>query len=225
MEHNEETPAESFISERERLYTELTKKPEIAEALAILDGLPDNLRYHNKAHTEDVLKETILFALGDGVDMEVLEEQAIAAAWHDVGYIEQYEHNEPIAVKLFENSEAYKTLSESTRNEIISNILDTQLLMREGEPYLVQERSKYAYILDADVSNFGKADFWDKRLLVAEELGIDLSNPETKKKFYAFALKLLKNHEWKTASARMLRQTQKEKNLARAEEEFASLNI
>jgi hypothetical protein len=218
-----DTQEEIFESEKERIFNEYIKRPEISEALNLLDRLPENLRYHNKAHTLDVIRETILFALGDGVEEKVLEEQIIAAAWHDVGYIEQYEHNEPIAVKLFQSSAAYEILPENVRYEIIANILDTQLVMENNKPFLRKKRSNYAYILDADVSNFGREDFWEKRLLIAEELGIDLTDIETKKKFYSFALKLLENQDWKTASARMLRQSQKEKNLAQAKTELERL--
>lgn len=206
------------------LCAEIMKKPEVSEAFAILDRLPENLRYHNKAHTEDVVMETILFALADGASRETIEQQAIAAAWHDVGFVEQYQKNEPNAVRLFEQSEAYKTLPQSVRDEVIANILDTQVQVdKDGKPSLVHGRSNYFYILDADVSNFGRKDFFEKRAKIAEELKIDLSNLAAKKGFYGFALNLLKNHDWKTNGARMLRQSQKEKNIIQAEEEYAEL--
>ncbi|MDE1919099.1 MAG: hypothetical protein KGH56_00150 [Patescibacteria group bacterium] len=68
--------------------------------------------------------------------------------------------------------------------------------------------------------NLGREDFFDKRQRIAEELHLDLKNPEVRRKFYKFSLDLLKNHEWKIASARSLRQLQKEKNIRRAEEEY-----
>lgn len=214
---------QNYELEKDVLFNEYMKKPEVSEALAILDQLPENLSYHNKAHTLDVIKETILFALVDGVEKEILDQLVIAAAWHDVGYIEQYEHNEPVAVRLFENSSAYTSLPDDIRQEIVANILDTQLVIKDGEPFLIQSRSKLGYLLDADVSNFGREDFWEKRLLIAQELGIDLNDLEIKKMFYSFALRLLKNQEWKTAPARMLRQTQKERNLVRVAEELEAL--
>jgi hypothetical protein len=204
-------------------FAEALKMPEVAEALEILDGLPENLKYHDKGHTLDVIKETILFALADNAGEEITKQQVIAAAWHDIGYIKQYEQNEPVAVDLFRQSKAFQNLSEEERDEIVADIMDTQLIMRDGEPYLLQERSKFGYLLDGDVSNFGREDYFEKRMKVAEELRIDLSNPEIKKKFFAFALALLKNHEWKTGSARFLRQAQKEKNLEQLGEEYQNL--
>ena len=58
---------------------------------------------------------------------------------------------------------------------------------------------------------------------VAEELNLDLTDPDMKKKFYAFAIELLKNHEWKTESAKKLRQKQKEINLQMMEVEYAKM--
>ncbi len=170
-----------------------------------------------------MIHETILFALADGASREVIEQQAISAAWHDVGYIEREKENEPVAVRLFEQSAAYRMLSEDARKEVIANILDTAPIMKEDQPFLLQQQSKFGYALDGDVSNFGRKDFFEKRMKVAEELNIDLSDPEVKKKFYEFTLNLLKNHEWKTVSARALRQAQKEENIRQAEAEYAGI--
>ncbi len=206
-----------------KIYNELLKEPEISEALNLLDSLPKNLKYHNKDHTLDVLRETILFAVADGLDEEAIKLQAIAAAWHDVGYVQRYENNEPVAVELFKGSQAFKTLSEEQRDEVVAIILDTQMVMKDGRPFLLQQRSHSGYVLDGDVSNFGRQDYLEKRMDVAQELNLDLSNSEVKKKFFAFALELLKNHQWKTKSAQVFRKKQKDNNLALLEEEYAKL--
>lgn len=214
---------EGLESKTEAVFAEMAKMPEVAEALEILDSLPKNLKYHGKDHTLDVIREAILFALADGAGPEVVRQQAIAAAWHDTGYVKKYEQNEPEAVEMLRESKAWQNLSEEERKETVANILDSQMVMRENIPHLLKERSSHGYVLDADVSNFGRKDYFEKRAKVAEELGLDLSNLEIKKKFFGFALHLLKNHEWKTASARALRQTQKEKNIANLEEEYEKL--
>lgn len=225
MEKEGALPKENLESKTEAVFAEMTKMPEVAEALAILDGLPKNLKYHNKGHTLDVMKEIILFALADRADQRVIRQQVIAAAWHDTGYVKKYEQNEPEAVEMFQRSKAYQNLSDEERKEVIANILDSQMVMRENVPHLLMQRSRFGYVLDADVSNFGRDDYFEKRMSVAEELGIDLSNPEIKKKFFEFALHLLKNHEWKTASAKTLRQAQKEKNITTLEKEYEALTI
>ena len=195
----------------------------VPDTSVLVSGKVSKLIESGELSGEIVILEAVLFAIADGADMETIEQQAIAAAWHDVGFVEQYQKNEPIGVKLFKESEAYKTLSEEARGEVIANILDTQIVVKGGVPSFLHERSSKRYILDADVGNFGRKDFFEKRKKIADELKIDLSNPEAKKSFYSFALDLLKNHEWETNSARMLRQAQKDENIKQAEEELASL--
>jgi hypothetical protein len=214
---------ETLRPQVESIFNELIKIPEISEALNLLESLPENLRYHDKNHTPDVIRETVLFAIADGLNIKDIKLQALAAAWHDTGYLERYENNEPIAVEMFQKSKGFQNLSKEEQEEITSEIMDTQMVMKDGKPFLLKQRSKFGYLLDGDVSNFGRKDFFEKRMLVAEELNIDLPNPETKKKFYAFAIELLKNHEWKTQSARRLRQAQKEINLRELEEEYKRL--
>ena len=205
------------------VYNEIINKPEIIEALNLLDSLPKNLFYHNKNHTLDVIKETILFAIADNANLETIETQAIAAAWHDVGHTKRSKDHESIGVEIFKESEAYKNMSKRQRDEIVASIIDTQIIIKNGKPSFNKKRNTYGYVLDADVSNFGRKDYFEKGELVAKEAGLDLSDNETKKKFLNFAVELLKNHEWKTNSAKILRQEQKEINLQQSEKILGQL--
>ena len=213
-----------FESEVKLIYSEIIKKPEVNEALELLDELPTNLFYHDKDHTLDVIKETILFAVADRAAPEVIELEAIAAAWHDVGHAIDSEKHESIGVDLFKKSKAYKKMTDEQRNEVIANILDTQIIIRNDKPHLQKQKSKYGYVLDADISNFGRGDFFVKGEMIAKESGLDLSDPETKKKFLKFTIDLLKNHEWQTNSAKNLRQIQKEINLRESERKLLELS-
>lgn len=208
-----------LLEKREALYLEIIKIPAIQEALRLLDRLPTHLEYHTKGHTIDVIKETILFALADGISRGAIEQQAIAAAWHDVGYIEENTKNEPIAIKLFENSIAYAELSPEIREEVIANISDTTITFLNGKPVQKMERSSLGYVLDADVSNFGRDDFFTCMDNITEEnekINIDkngspikVSVQENLEKVIAF----LENHTWKTEGARRLRDHKKQLNL------------
>jgi hypothetical protein len=221
---------EQNISEEQKLqpkitalFNELIKNPKINEALTFLDSLPDNLKYHNKKHTLDVIHETILFALADGLDEKDIELEAIAAAWHDVGYLKKYDNNEPTAVEMFQQSESSKDISEEDKKEIIANILDTQIVIKDNKPSFLEQKSKFGYVSDADLSNLGRKDFFDKNLKFIEETRIDMTDINAKKKFYISTIELMKNHNWRTESAKRLRQQQKEINLKKLEEEYAKL--
>lgn len=217
------SPEKDLQAETAKVYNELIKRPEISEALDLLNGLSPDLRYHDKNHTLDVIKETILFALADGASPEVIEQQAIAAAWHDVGYLERYNNNEPVAVAMFQDSRAFKSLPAAMSAETIANILDTQLVMKNDSPYPLKQRSEQGYVLDADLSNLGRDDFFQGREAVAAEGQLDLSNSDIARKFYKFGLDLLRNHDWQTASAQALRQTKKESNLRELEGKYNRL--
>lgn len=217
-----------LLEMRDARYVELIKLPAVKEALTLLDNLPNGLVYHTKAHTEDVIRETILFALADGVSDGVMEQQVIAAAWHDVGYLERKNKNESIAVDYFKESiareqpkpdselEPKPKLDPEISDEIISNIEDTEVIFdSEGKPHLHMARSALGYMLDADVSNFGRKDFFDCMEAIAKENNVDIENLKSRTDFYAFVISLLENHEWHTEGARKLREEQKHDNLVK----------
>ena len=49
-----ESKEDKLQQETAELYAELIERPEVAEALELLDHLPEDLRYHVKDHTLDV---------------------------------------------------------------------------------------------------------------------------------------------------------------------------
>lgn len=213
-----------FNEQVESLFNESMKKPEVVEAMNILDKLSPSFKYHSKEHTLDVIRETIRFALADGANRDIIGNQVIAAAWHDVGYTVDPKNHEAEGKKSFEQSETYKTLPDDVKNEIVSNILDTKINMESGSPELLQKRSIYGYLLDADVSNFGRDDFFEVFYKLADELNIDLNNVEAKKNFIKFTIKLMQKHQWKTSSARKMRQATKEKNIMKLVEMYNQLS-
>lgn len=210
----------------EAKYNEFVQMPYVREALDIWDEIEKEkgvYPYHNKVHTEDVIRETILFALADGATEEVIIQQVIAAAWHDVGFWVQKSKNEPIGVKMFEASDAIEHMPPRAVEETKNNISATALIPKQGTIGILHQargQSTVFYILDADVSNFGRGDFFDKHKLVAKEMDIDLSKPEEKKKYYEFTIKLLENHEWKEKSAERLRGPKMKKNLEKLMAEY-----
>jgi HD superfamily phosphodiesterase len=74
--------------------------PLVSEALQVLDKLPEGLYYHNKQHTVNVISAAVKCAELDGISSRDLELLAIAAAWHDTGYINRRNQNEIIGADL-----------------------------------------------------------------------------------------------------------------------------
>ncbi len=204
--------------------------PLVKEAFNLLDGLSKNLKYHNKAHTEEVLGEALYLGMKDGLSDEDLHTLAIAASWHDVGFLVKAKDNEADGVRIMKEQIADMGDVDLTERELAiveQMILDTNLKTIDGVPtiQITEGESKRlaGYLLDADVANFGREDFFKKGELIAEEIGVDLNNPQEKLGFYRYDVKLLENHKWHTDVARNSKESQKLKNLQILREEISQL--
>jgi|LauGreDrversion4_2_1035121.scaffolds.fasta_scaffold16166_5 predicted metal-dependent HD superfamily phosphohydrolase len=192
-----------------RTQGELRKHPIVQETLELLArDLPDSLLYHALSHTEDVLDEALRFGSIDRLNPRELELLAIAAACHDVGFISTTSSNEPLGA-AFARERMEGTGGYSTEEiELVERmILDTALIITEDAPRQSPSTKLSGYLLDADLSNLGRDDFFEKCELLRNELGED--NDLFGKK----TLALLTAHQWHTAAARALRQERKELNI------------
>lgn len=192
---------------------ELPKKyPELAERFA------EVLPYHGKAHALDVIHESLLFALADGTfSGRELELLGIAAAFHDSGFIMRYDNNEVFGAEFAVNQ--MKEGGDYTDEEIarVQNaILSTEVQFEPGFNQLIKEEKLGKILADADVSNFGRQDFLEKRKAVFDELkglGKITDSFDDKRKFNEFILRMLETHKWNTEIARKFREKQEQKNL------------
>jgi len=195
------------------------KYPELAKRF------PDEvLPYHGKHHSEDVLKEAILFALIEDISEHDLELLAVAAVFHDSGFTEQYDANEErgadIAERFMREDGCY---SEDDIARVKNAILCTRV--KPGEKYFVQViegDDKLGKILaDADVSNFGCSDFaefTESREKVYQELvavgKISGDTPDNKRDFKEFTKSYFSGHRWQTQAAHRLRGAKEQENLS-----------
>ena len=188
---------------------------ETVEALA--SDLDPTLYYHSPAHTKDVLRQTLELAEEDALgDRDVLL-LAIAAAFHDAGFLEQRPKNEPIGAKMAVAAMAKSgRFSEEECDLVEQMILDTQLVM-EGPAQISNSRLS-PWLLDADLANLGRDDFWDQTTLLAKELNIDLQNmlPMTEA--------LMKRHDWQSPAGKRLFGAKKELNFVAVERELSKDN-
>ena len=172
--------------------------------------LPRNLYYHSKLHTDDVLKEAVIFALVDGLSVEKMRLLAIAAAFHDAGFMESPVDNERIGARMAREAMKKAGTFQQQEIDLVSQmILDTRLLSTGGALRQVPTTDLSRYLLDADLSNFGREDFFDKAELQRRELGYD------RELFLRKTFDLINNHRWLTNAALKLRQEQKAENIAK----------
>jgi predicted metal-dependent HD superfamily phosphohydrolase len=95
------------------------------------------LKYHTKGHTEDVFRDSITFGILDNLGDYELQRIAIAAAWHDVGYLVRKKDNEEVAVEMFENDEITKSLDPKLVQEIKNMIMDTKVVIGQNGPEII----------------------------------------------------------------------------------------
>ncbi len=194
----------SVFQELESIYDRFLQLPIVSEILERLEKeLPEKLFYHSVDHSKDVLFESLKFGLLGGLGSRELELLAIAAAYHDSGYLVRMEDNEVLgaefAIKAMKEAGTY-TPEEIT---IVSDMIIDTKLNDLGSIFVRTISSGLAeYLLDADLSNLGRDDFFKKGKLLQKEL--DLSDEV----FHSLTLKLIDNHQWQTESARKLRSTQ-----------------
>ena len=194
----------------QRLVAQLSALPVVHTVLTTLQReLPSNLRYHAASHTSDVFHEVLFFGFADELPARELELLAVAAAYHDAGFLEAPTRNEPIAAAMAEAALVKDgSFSAEERALVRQMILDTQLITTESGIAQQPTTRLSRYLLDADLSNLGRKDFFEKLELQREETGQDRSL------FLQRTLEFLNNHRWHTYIASRFREPQKEQNLA-----------
>lgn len=190
----------------DQMFSKACQKPVIREILgALKNELPTDLTYHNQAHTLDVLNEAIFFALQDSLPARDIELLEVAAAFHDAGFLDFRKDNEQAGADKAER--ALKKAGAFTEEEIDlikKSILDTKVINNRQVP----STRISPYLLDADMSNLGRADFFDKGKLLQKELGISSEDD-----FLRASLEVMHNHEWYSDAAKKLRSAGKESNI------------
>lgn len=183
--------------------------PIIRSVLELLEkSLSPDLTYHSHHHTREVLEEVLRFGVHDGLKERELWLLAVAAAFHDTGFLRQRFHNEQVGASLAVESMKADSDFQSKEIELVHQmILDTRLNLKPS--LRLQEPHTYLspYLLDADLGNFGRDDFFEKGELERRERGVDDSE------FLSDVLALLLRHDWLTPAAKSLRSEGKRKNI------------
>lgn len=198
----------------ENLRTEIKAEPLVIETVEHLASTLDpTLYYHSPDHTKDVLRQTMELAEEDALDSRDVLLLAIAAAFHDAGFLEQRPKNEPIGAQMaVQAMSASGRFSQDEQDLVEQMILDTQLVM-EGPAQISNSRLS-PWLLDADLANLGRDDFWDQTRLLARELEIEMDNmlPMTRA--------LMQRHDWQSPAGKRLFAAKKASNFVALESEL-----
>lgn len=177
------------------------------------DRLPPQLVYHSSEHTEDVIEEVRRFAIADALPAREIELLTIAAAYHDAGYLDAPAPNESFGAKRARRAMEEQGGFSSEEFALVEQaIMDTAL---QGEPPNLTQCSSSrfsSYLLDADLANLGRSDFFECTDRVMREIGV--VEAEERGKFLRNLLAFMSAHRWHTAAAESLRGAKLRENTA-----------
>jgi predicted metal-dependent HD superfamily phosphohydrolase len=206
--------------------------PVVVEGLIRLyTELPARLTFHNPQHTVDVLHDSLLLGLADGLPEEHLELLAIAATYHDIGYLERDVANEPIGAAAAREAMSRHGYREEQITAVQSMIMSTQLQLSPGGNYLMQKpQSELAkYLCDADLATLGKENFFVRSLAFYEELsGKKTKDPselqnEKGRSAVAATIKIMSFHHYHTPAGQQVYEGTKNSNLEQLKRFFITM--
>ena len=172
--------------------------------------LPPSLTYHCLEHTrDDVVPAAERLAAAEGVQGEDLLLLRTAAYYHDLGYIEQYEQNELISVRMAREALPAFGYSPAQIDVIASLIMATVMPQR---PQTLLEQ----ILADADLDVLGRDDFFERNRSLRTELAAQ-GQTYSDADWYREQLCFLQAHCFFTFAGRTQRSTGQKENTVRVE--------
>lgn len=169
------------------------------------ENLPEKFYYHSFKHTKDVVKAVERIALLEGVTDEGLFLLKTAAVLHDAGFIERYEHNEPIGARMATEILPKYGYTEQHIKTVVELIHVTEIPHRPINK--LQE-----IICDADLDYLGRDDFEKIADRLRRELRI-MNKIDSDRAWDHLQIKFLNQHQYFTKTAKETRQKKKEENI------------
>jgi len=169
------------------------------------EQLSSNLHYHSIRHTKDVTEAAERIALMEGITDEDLFLLKSAASYHDAGFVEKYDKNEEIGMRM-----ARETLPKYGYTKEQIDVIDGLIKSTEipQSPKTILEE----IMCDADLDYLGRDDFHK----IADLLRLELREHgkiNSDKLWDEIQVKFLTQHTYFTKSAIAMRQKKKMKHL------------
>ncbi|KAL0489702.1 glutamyl-tRNA(Gln) amidotransferase subunit A, mitochondrial [Acrasis kona] len=177
-----------------------------------LSNLDPKLRYHARTHTfEDVLPNSIILAREENLSEEETCIVTTAALFHDIGFLDQYDKNEPMGANRARHTLPEFGYSNSQIDQIVDCILATQVPQNP--------KTKLAKIVcDSDLCSLGSDNCFLRAEMLRLELidvkGIDLPL----KTWFQSQVRFFESHQYWTESAKKKYGETKQKNISQMKE-------
>lgn len=177
------------------------------------DSLSPKLLYHSINHTIDVTQAVERLAIMEGITDEDLFLLKSAATYHDAGFVERYDKNEEIGIRMARDIlPKYGYTTEQL--DIIDGLIKSTEIPQSPKTHLEQ------IMCDADLDYLGRDDFH----VIADYLRRELREHgklNSDRMWDEIQIKFLNQHTYFTESAIKLRQAKKEKHIREIEERYA----
>ena len=172
----------------------------------LLQKLPRDLYYHDISHTlQDVFPLALEIGGREGCTERDLVILGAAALFHDVGYLDRYETNEPIGAQYARETLPNFGFTEAEIARVDAAILATAIPQSPNEP--IGE-----ILCDADLGHLGMPNFFLRSDGLRRELRARGQRP-TKRSWIETNIRFLEQHEYFTATATAILKPGKKRNL------------
>lgn len=191
-------------------------------AFALLDKLEDvpDIYYHTKKHTTKyVYPQALEIGKLESLSKRETMLLSIAAAFHDVGFIEKYMENETVAEKYAE--QFMRSKKDFFTEREIATVCET---IRCTDQKTNTDEIIAKILIDADMSSIGLSDFIDiasnlkKEYSKHPEQGLMYQKALTDSDWWNMELKFIKEHKWLTSGATTLFNEEKRNNIEKVKQ-------
>ena len=184
-----------------------TEEPLVSSILLRMEGeLDSSLTYHCYAHTVDVMRQALELAETDNLGKHERLLLMIAAAFHDAGFLVQRPKNEPIGAEMArEAMQASNRFAAEDQDAVWQMIMDTQL--NPDGPAQTANAKLSPWLLDADLANLGRDDFWSQTTLLSKEMRVSMES------MLPLTETLMSRHDWLSPAGQTLFSEKKQQNM------------
>lgn len=182
----------------------------------LMKELSSKLHYHSFDHSKDVTRQAERIAIGEGITDEDLFLLKSAASYHDAGFVEQYDRNEPIGARMAAEILPKFGYTEADIARIKELIFVTQV------PHKPKNNLE-EIICDADLDYLGRADFHD----IADRLRRELREHgkiDSDRKWDQMQVAFLTKHRYFTRTSIETRLDKKRMNLEEVKQKLLEDN-
>lgn len=169
--------------------------------------LPDYLYYHNVKHTVDIVTEVELIGWGEGCSDEEILLLKTAGLFHDVGHTVEYDNHEYHGTVIAREMLPKYNYTPEQIDRICAIIMATKLPPR---PTNLLEN----IICDSDLDYLGRSDFIPVSNTLYEELKAQ-NKIGSLNDWNKIQVKFISGHQYFTATARSLREVNKQQQIER----------